>query len=94
MKILYLMHVDWNWIKQRPHFIAEKLFLNEIEVNVFYQKYFYKKRLTANTKGQIPIKATSLKGTMLNEVIPCIASENNFHKVNFECPYFLGLTSK
>ena len=51
------MHVDWNWIKQRPHFIAEKLFLNEIEVNVFYQKYFYKKRLTANTKGQIPIKA-------------------------------------
>lgn len=24
-KILYIMHVDWNWIKQRPHFIAEGL---------------------------------------------------------------------
>jgi hypothetical protein len=24
-KILYLMHVDWNWIKQRPHFLAEHL---------------------------------------------------------------------
>ena len=24
-KILYIMHVDWNWIKQRPHFIAEEL---------------------------------------------------------------------
>ncbi|SCG86388.1 glycosyltransferase family protein [Methanobacterium congolense] len=24
-KILYLMHVDWDWIKQRPHFIAESL---------------------------------------------------------------------
>lgn len=24
-KILYLMHVDWNWIKQRPHFLAEGL---------------------------------------------------------------------
>lgn len=24
-KILYLMHVDWDWIKQRPHFIAEGL---------------------------------------------------------------------
>ncbi len=24
-KILYIMHVDWNWIKQRPHFLAEKL---------------------------------------------------------------------
>lgn len=25
MKIVYLMHIEWNWIKQRPHFIAENL---------------------------------------------------------------------
>ena len=25
MNILYLMHVDWRWIKQRPHFLAEEL---------------------------------------------------------------------
>lgn len=24
-KILYLMNVDWNWIKQRPQFLAEEL---------------------------------------------------------------------
>ncbi len=36
MKILYLMHVDWNWIKQRPHFIAEGLKKNNIDVEVFY----------------------------------------------------------
>jgi len=24
-KILYFMHVDWHWIKQRPHFLAEQL---------------------------------------------------------------------
>lgn len=24
-KILYIMHIDWRWIKQRPHFIAEGL---------------------------------------------------------------------
>lgn len=24
-KIAYLMHVDWNWIKQRPHFLYEEL---------------------------------------------------------------------
>lgn len=24
-RILYLMHVDWRWIKQRPHFLAEVL---------------------------------------------------------------------
>lgn len=28
-KILYVSHIDWNWIKQRPQFIAEQL-----------QKYF------------------------------------------------------
>ncbi len=24
-KVLYLMHIDWKWIKQRPQFMAEKL---------------------------------------------------------------------
>ena len=24
-RMLYLSHVDWNWIKQRPHFLAEEL---------------------------------------------------------------------
>lgn len=24
-KIIYIMNVDWNWIKQRPHFVAERL---------------------------------------------------------------------
>lgn len=24
-KMLYIMHVPWGWIKQRPHFLAEKL---------------------------------------------------------------------
>lgn len=39
MKILYLMHVDWNWIKQRPHFIAEYLNEKGYEVDVYYQRY-------------------------------------------------------
>ncbi len=24
-RLLYIMHVDWRWIKQRPHFLAEEL---------------------------------------------------------------------
>lgn len=24
-KMLYMMHVDWRWIKQRPHFLAQEL---------------------------------------------------------------------
>ena len=54
--------------------------------------------LTPNKNAKIeritPVKATNLKGTIVYEVIPCIASEKSFHSVNFECPNFLGLTSK
>lgn len=28
MKILYLQHIPWNWIKQRPQFLAEELHKN------------------------------------------------------------------
>lgn len=34
-KMAYLMHVDINWIKQRPHFLAEKL-ARFYEIDLFY----------------------------------------------------------
>lgn len=34
-KILYLSHIDWNWIKQRPQFIAEGL-KRHFDVSVLY----------------------------------------------------------
>ncbi|MEK4055170.1 hypothetical protein MHB84_16340 [Paenibacillus sp. FSL F4-0087] len=34
-KIAYLMHVDWNWIKQRPHFLFEEL-TRYYNVDLFY----------------------------------------------------------
>ena len=37
MKILYLMHIPWGWIKQRPHFLAENLAKYHI-VDVYYRK--------------------------------------------------------
>lgn len=36
MKIAYIMLVDWRWIKQRPHFLAEEL-AKEHDVTVIYQ---------------------------------------------------------
>lgn len=47
MKVLYLMHVPWGWIKQRPHFLAEELSA-DFEVDVYckyssnrvYNKYY------------------------------------------------------
>ena len=41
MKILYLMHVDIKWIKQRPHFLAEEI-SKKNNLLVFY--YFSYKR--------------------------------------------------
>lgn len=45
------MNVDWNWIKQRPHFIAEKL--NEsYEIMIIYQyRYGRKDYQKRNTEG-------------------------------------------
>lgn len=34
-KMLYVSHVDWRWIKQRPHFIAEGL-MAHLDVSVLY----------------------------------------------------------
>ena len=49
MKILYLMHVDWGWIKQRPHFIAEYLAKNGYKVDVYYKPYSKKFYVENNT---------------------------------------------
>lgn len=37
-KILYLMHLPWGWIKQRPHFLAEGL-TRHYHVEVVYRFY-------------------------------------------------------
>lgn len=37
MKILYISHVTWGWMKQRPQFIAEQL-AKKNQVDVYYRK--------------------------------------------------------
>lgn len=56
-KIVYIMNVEWNWIKQRPHFIAEYLD-KDYEVYVIYQ-YRYNRKGLQNREDHlnlIPIK--------------------------------------
>lgn len=49
-KMFYMMHVNWDWIKQRPHFIAENL-KQHFNILVFYPKsYLNKKQLQKNKK--------------------------------------------
>lgn len=35
--ILYLMHIPWGWLKQRPHFLAENLAKHSM-IDVYYRK--------------------------------------------------------
>lgn len=48
--ILYLMNVNWGWIKQRPHFLAEEL-CEFFQVDVFYQKHYKKGKDDNKAKG-------------------------------------------
>lgn len=48
LKILYLFHNDWNWIKQRSHFFAEGLHSSGALVHVLYKFSFRRKNLVKN----------------------------------------------
>lgn len=45
-KIVYIMNVEWNWIKQRPQFIAEKLSAR-FDTRILY-RYWYRRSMLQN----------------------------------------------
>lgn len=53
-KIFYFMHVDWNWIKQRPHHIAEGL-SKYYDIVVVYPYNLKRTQLTKNNRGGIKL---------------------------------------
>ena len=53
-KILYIMNVDWDWIKQRPHFLAEKLSLKN-DVTILYPHAWRRSQLAKNSKCDLKI---------------------------------------
>ncbi len=46
MKLLYFSTVNWNWIKQRPHFISSYLSKSDIEVDFFSLTPFLKQKIS------------------------------------------------
>lgn len=55
-KVLYLMNIEWGWIKQRPHFIAEEL--SEIfNVTIVCAKHFdWRNHVNNPVKHNVRIK--------------------------------------
>jgi teichuronic acid biosynthesis glycosyltransferase TuaH len=52
MKILYIMHVDWNWIPQRPHFIASNL-AETTDILILYPFSRNRKNLVSNSNKEL-----------------------------------------
>lgn len=57
-RILYYMHVDWRWIKQRPHFLAEGL-SEHYYVDVVHEVLYgsNKQKASENTLKNLTLKA-------------------------------------
>lgn len=48
MRVLYFSTVNWRWIKQRPHFLAEYLSSRSIQVDYFSLTPFRKQKIEKN----------------------------------------------
>lgn len=57
-RLLYVMHVDWRWIKQRPHFLAEELSaLPDIDLRVAFAPSWRMNRLVESSS---PVRRIAL----------------------------------
>ena len=86
-KVLYLMHVPWGWIKQRPHFIAEGL-NKDYEVRVVFNKNYRMSSVNNDTT----IHIVGLLKLPFGR-IKIISKLNYFHSVGFLCQVFKILNS-
>jgi teichuronic acid biosynthesis glycosyltransferase TuaH len=92
--IVYVMNVDWNWIKQRPHFIAEGL--NEThDVHVTYQHRYgragFQNRKTTGIDISpiyvIPKGDRYTLGAKINRLIKCSSIKRLIKRTNAKCVY-------
>ena len=58
MYILYLMHIPWGWIKQRPHFFAEML-SKDYSVDIHYKRALRAKKAHLSTTPNESSKISS-----------------------------------
>lgn len=59
-RMLYLMHLPWGWIKQRPHFLAESLD-RYFEVTVVVRQSFARIGLVSGqTPPQVPVQVVPM----------------------------------
>lgn len=53
--MLYIMNVDWNWIKQRPHYLAEGL-ASKYKLIIVYQYRYKRNRLQKRVEDTLDLR--------------------------------------
>ena len=93
-ELVYVMNVDWNWIKQRPHFIAE-LLNAKFNVHVIYQHRYGRIGLQKRNKVDIDLNPIYVipRGdrynflSKVNATIKCKAVKKIFKKTEANILY-------
>lgn len=97
-KVLYLLHIDWDWIKQRPQFIAEGL-AEKCEITCVYPLSWRFSKKTKNRNNEvhlIPIPQIPFnKNKIINKlnrfinhaVIKCIDMLGNYDVIFIPSPW-------
>ncbi len=75
MRILYLMHTDWNWVKQRPHFLAEGLAAKH-DLLVMYPRSWRRSTLVRNESA---VRRLALPQVPLRRACSSRAATNALH---------------
>ena len=53
-EVIYLINLDWGWIKQRPHFIVKEIG-ERFNVRVLYQRRYRRGSLQNNNENTIKL---------------------------------------
>ena len=97
-KMVYVMNVDWNWIKQRPQFLAEQL-SDKYDLQVLYRYKYNRSELTKDETTPL-FKLTRIFTIPFINKLPFFARFNNIlfllvvrFVVNLTRPAILYLTN-
>lgn len=77
--VLYYSNVDWYWIKQRPHFIAEGL-SDFYDIKFVYQHRYNRKIMQKNRNSSKLKKVYPIYVIPKGDRINCVENLNNFIK--------------
>jgi glycosyltransferase involved in cell wall biosynthesis len=99
-KILYIMHIPWGWIKQRPHFLAEEL-AEYYDITIVSQKSYRRNKLTKNKLPfnikfkeifRLPFNDKSKLISIVNDMFFSFKIKKFLRKSNYEYVWFTSPT--